>query len=83
MADTTGLVQQLSVFTGPLACAWIGPTSTNTEVLVVSSDGSTESTAFAESVIQTLSAAATNYRAVVASHGDNDAAITSLRIDPV
>jgi hypothetical protein len=83
MAETTGLVQQLSVFAGPLACAWIGPTATNTEVLVISSDGSAASTAFAETVIQTLSAAATNYRAVVAGHGDSDAAITSLRIDPV
>jgi hypothetical protein len=83
MADTTGLVQQLSVFSGPIACAWIGPTSTNTEVLVVGNDGSAGDIAFAESLIQTLSAAATNYRAVVASHGDTDAAITSLRIDPV
>jgi hypothetical protein len=83
MAETTGLVQQLSVFAGPLACAWIGPTATNTEVLVISSDGSAASTAFAETVIQTLSAAATNYRAVVAGHGDSDAAITSLQIDPV
>jgi hypothetical protein len=83
MATTTGLVQQLSVFSGPIACAWIGPTSTNTEVLVVTSDGTTADIAFAESLIQTLSAAATNYRAVVATHGDSDAAITGLTIDPV
>ena len=84
MADTTGLVQQLIVFSGPTACVWIGPTSTNSEVLIVSSSsGSTADVAFAESLVQTLSAAATNYRAVVASHGDTDATITSLRIDPV
>jgi hypothetical protein len=83
MASTTGLVQQLSVFSGPLACAWIGPTAANTEVLVVTSDGSPGGESFAESLIQTLSAAATNYRSVVAFHGDSDAAITSLRIDPV
>jgi hypothetical protein len=83
MAETTGLVQQLSVFAGPLACAWIGPTSTNTEVLAVVSDGTDAENSFAESLIQTLSAAATNYRSVVAFHGDSDATITSLRIDPV
>jgi hypothetical protein len=84
MAETTGLVQQLLVFSGPSACAWIGPTATNSEVLVVSSNtGSTADVALAESLIQTLSAAATNYRAVAAAHGDTDAAITSLRIDPV
>lgn len=83
MAETTGLVQQLSVFSGPIACAWIGPTSTNTEVLVVANDGTDADIAFAGSLIQTLAAAATNFRAVVASHGDTDAAITALNIDPV
>ena len=83
MAETTGLVQQLAVFSGPIACAWIGPTSTNTEVLVVANDGTAADIAFAGSLIQALAAAATNFRAVVASHGDTDAAITSLNIDPV
>jgi D-serine deaminase-like pyridoxal phosphate-dependent protein len=84
MAQTTGLVQQLVVFSGPSACAWIGPTATNSEVLVVNSGtGSTADVAFAESLIQTLSAAATNYRAVVAAHNDTDAIITSVSIDPV
>lgn len=84
MAETTGLVQQLVVFSGPSACAWIGPTATNSEVLVVNNgSGSTADVAFAESMIQTLSAAATNYRAVAAAHADTDAVITSVSIDPV
>lgn len=84
MAETTGLVQQLIVFSGPSACAWIGPTPTNSEVLVVNTGtGSGADVAFAESLIQALSAAATNYRAVVAGHADADAIVTSVSIDPV
>jgi hypothetical protein len=83
MAETTGLVQQLNVLPGTTACAWIGPTSSNTELLVVTNDGSDAEIAFAGSLVQTLAAAATNFRAVVAFHGDSDAIISSLRIDPV
>lgn len=84
MAETTGLVQQLNVLSGSTsACAWIGPTASNTELLVVSNDGSAEELAFAGDLVQILAAALTNYRAVVAFHGDSDSVITSLRIDPV
>lgn len=83
MAETTGLVQQLNVLSGSIACAWIGPTASNTELLVVQNDGSAEDIAFAASLVQTLAAAATNFRAVVAFHADSDAVISSLRIDPV
>lgn len=84
MAETTGLVQQLLVFSGPSACAWIGPTARNAEVLLVSSgSGSTADAAFAESLIHTLSAAATNYRSVIAAHADTDATIQSVSIEAV
>jgi hypothetical protein len=82
VAETSGLVQKLSVGQS-FSCAWIGPTPTNTELLLVTSSGSAADAAFAGSLVDTLSAALTNYRAVVAVHGDHDAKITALRIDPV
>jgi NAD-dependent SIR2 family protein deacetylase len=82
VAQTTGLVQKLTV--GEIfSCAWIGPTPNNTELLLLQNDGSPASVAFYTTAIDTLSAALTNYRAVVAIHGDSDATVTGLRIDPV
>lgn len=83
MAETTGLVQRISVLTETLSCAWIGPTPNNTEVLLVQNDGTPEGSAFANSLIRTLAAASTNYRQVVAVHGDEDANITAVRIEPI
>jgi hypothetical protein len=83
MAETSGLVQRLTVVSSTLTCAWIGPTLNNATLLVVTNDGSDADSAFAANLVQTLAAAATNYRAVAATHADNDSKITSLRIDPV
>ena len=83
MAETTGLVQRLSILSATTACVWIGPTPNNVELLVVTNDGSTADSAFAGNLVQILAAASTNYRAIVATHGDSDSKITSLRIDPV
>ena len=82
MAETTGLVQRLSVFE-ILTCVWVGPTPDNAEILLVLNDGSPASTSFAGTLVEILSAAMTNYRSVVAIHDDDNATITSLRIDPV
>jgi hypothetical protein len=82
MAETTGLVQKL-VVGASFSCAWIGPQPTNSELLLITSDGSASAAAFAASLVDTLSAAQANYRPVVAVHASNDAKITSLRIDPV
>lgn len=83
MATTTGLVQQLAVFSGPTACAWIGPSPTNTELLVVvTSSGSATDVAFAGGLVDMLSSAMMHRREVVAFHGDSSSQITSLRIDP-
>jgi hypothetical protein len=82
MAQTSGLVQKLTVG-GSFACVWIGPNTTNTELLVVTSDGSPADAAFAGTLVDTLSAALTNYRAVVAFHGDTSAKITAVTIEPV
>lgn len=83
MAQTTGLVQRLTVLSSTAACVWIGPRPNNTELLVVTNDGSTADSAFANTVIQTLAAASTNFRAVIATHGNTSAKITMLQIDPV
>jgi hypothetical protein len=82
VAETSGLVQRLTVGES-FSCVWIGPQPTNTELLLVTSDGSAQGAAFAASLVDTLSAALTNYRAVTAVHGNNNATITGLRIDPV
>jgi len=83
MAETRGLVQRLSILSNTVTCVWVGPTPNNVEALVVSNDGSTLGSAFATSLIHTLMAASSNYREVIAVHGDNDATITSLRVEPV
>jgi hypothetical protein len=83
VAQTTGLVQRLTVLSSTAACVWIGPRPNNTELLVVTNDGSAVDSAFANTLIQSLAAAATNFRAVVATHGNTDSKITMLQIDPV
>lgn len=83
MAESIGLVQRLTVTSPTLTCVWIGPTPNNTELLIVSNDSSDADTAFAANLAQTLAAAATNYRVVAAIHADNDAKISSVRVDPV
>ncbi len=83
MAQTTGLVQQLSVLSSTSACAWIGATSDNTTLLVVTNDGSASGLAYSGTLVHALASAATNYRSVVASHGDSDSTITAITIDPV
>ena len=83
MAETTGLVQRLTVLSSTLTCVWIGPTPNNAEVLLVTNDETAADAAFAANLVQTLAAAATNYRGVAAFHANNDATITSVRVDPV
>jgi hypothetical protein len=82
MAETTGLVQRLSI-SDTFTCVWVGPTANNTELLFFRNDGPLASALFASTLAEILASALTNYRAVVAIHGDNDAQITALRIDPV
>ena len=83
MAEGIGLVQRLTVVSPTLTCVWIGPTPNNTELLIVTNDNSAADTAFAANLVQTLAAAATNYRGVAATHAANNAKITSVRVDPV
>lgn len=85
MAETAGLVQKLTVIPGAaMACAWIGPTPTNTELLFVLRDSadSVDEGAFKSSIVDALMTAVASRREVVAIHGTSDAEITGLRIDP-
>lgn len=83
MAETTGLVQRISILSETATCVWVGPTPTNTTALVVTNDGTSQNAAFANTLIQTLATASTNYRQVVAVHGNSDTKITSVRIEPI
>ncbi|GLZ14983.1 hypothetical protein Acsp04_52180 [Actinomadura sp. NBRC 104425] len=85
MADTVatvGLVQRVAASTD-FTCAWIGPTPTDAELLIVTHDGTAPDIALAASLTQMLSGAATNYREVRALHASDDAKILTLQIDPV
>jgi hypothetical protein len=82
VAETTGLVQRISV--GSLfTCVWVGPTPTNSELLLVTDDGTASGAATAGNLTQALVTASTNYRPVAAIHSDNSARITAVRVDPV
>lgn len=83
--ETAGFVQRLTVIPGSsMACAWIGPTPTITELLtVVGTDDEPASVgAMRSSMVDALIAAYADRHEVVAIHGDHDARITSLRLDP-
>ena len=82
MATTTGLVQRLSVFGTSQACVWLGPTPTDTDLLIVTNDGSTADSIFASTTIETLAAAMMHRREVNVGHGATGSQITSVRIDP-
>jgi hypothetical protein len=85
MAQTSGLVQKLTVSpSSSIACAWIGPTPTNTALLWVERDTgeSAASGSFENNLVDVLIVAAVSRREVVAIHGDTDSRITGLRIDP-
>ncbi len=88
MATTTGLVQKLTILPGSsvsMACVWIGPTPSDTELLSVqrSSTDASQVGAFKNSIVDALATAMVSRREVTVGHGDSDAIITSLVIDPV
>jgi hypothetical protein len=85
MAKTAGLVQRLTVMpSGAMACAWIGPTPANTELLFVlrDVDESAADGSFENSMVDVLIAAVVSRREIVALHDDDKARITDLEINP-
>jgi hypothetical protein len=90
MATTTGLVQRLSIIPGSgseaaLACTWIGPNPSSTELLAVRRESvdSPQAGDLKTSIVNALATAQVSRREVTAVHGDSDAIITSLTITPV
>ena len=83
MAQTTGFVQLLIVKTDA-ACAWIGASPTNVEVLsiIATSNDTATTLAFKSGMVNALSAAMAGRRQVVATHGDSDATITKVQVNP-
>jgi hypothetical protein len=83
MAQTTGIVQSLTISTSQ-ACAQIGPSPSNAELLVINitSRDDVAVVAFQTSIIDALAAALASGRPVVATHGDQDAIISQMVINP-
>jgi hypothetical protein len=86
MAETQGLVQKLKILpASSLAFVYIGPTPTNTSLLLISrsSSDSAEVGAFKSNMVDAMAAAQFAHREVVAVHDASSSQITDMRIDPV
>jgi hypothetical protein len=87
MAQTAGLIQKLSVIplsNTSLACFWVGPHPTSTELFFILRPGSDSASfgAFKNSMVDALTAAYVTRQEVTLSHGDGSAEIDSLRLEP-
>jgi hypothetical protein len=83
VAETQGLVQRLKLTdTQILAFAYIGPSPTNTELLIVESGAGQppDEAAFRGALAEALSAALSSRQQVIASHDVNDIRITLLQV---
>ncbi|MGH4012502.1 MAG: hypothetical protein ACRDSL_00895 [Pseudonocardiaceae bacterium] len=80
MATSTGFVQQLSVFSGPTTCVWVGDTPSSAELLTlaVGSGDTAETIATKQSLTATLVEAAAGGRRVSVEHPDDSAAVSSV-----
>lgn len=84
MAETQGFVQRLKITSGSvLAWAYIGPSPTDTTLLLVLQEtgGSAAEIAFRASMAEALSSALASGREVTVTHGDDDATITVVDIE--
>ncbi|HVL22817.1 MAG TPA: hypothetical protein VM450_01975 [Thermomicrobiales bacterium] len=83
MAQTRGFVQRLKV-TNSIVMAWayIGPSPTDTELLIVMAPANlpAEDAATRGAIADALGAALASQTEVIAFHGDNSAEITALQI---
>jgi len=86
MAQTRGFVHRLKV-TSPsiLAWAYIGPTATNTELLLVLAplNLTAVDAAYRASMADALAVALSTNKEVVAFHPDNGAEITAVHLPPL
>jgi hypothetical protein len=86
MAQTRGFVHRLKV-TSPSILAWVyvGPTATDTELLLVMAplNLSAVDAAYRASMADALAVALSANKEVVAFHPDNSAEITSVHMPPL
>jgi hypothetical protein len=86
MAQTRGFVHRLKV-TSPslLAWAYIGPTPSNTELLLVMAPAglSAADAAYRASLADALAVALSANKEIVAFHPDNSAEITAVHMPPL
>lgn len=83
MAQTIGLVQRLKV-TPPRILAWvyIGPTPTDTDLLLILQDShpTPEDAAANASMVDALAYALVSKQEVIATHGSSDILITTVEL---
>jgi hypothetical protein len=87
MAETAGLIQRINVIpttTGGVACFWMGPHPTNTELFAIvrSSTDSAAEGAFKSSMVDALTSAYVTRQEVTISHGDDSSTVDSIRFEP-
>lgn len=84
MATTVGFVQRLTVQQPSLACAFVGPTPTNTAIFLVQGNAgeAAEVLAWKASLIDGLATAMATRQQVQVAHGDSDSTITGLTLGP-
>lgn len=87
MAETAGLVQRLSVIplsNTSLACFWVGPHPTSTEVFYILRPDSDPDQlgAFKNSMVDALTSAYVTRQEVTLFHGDTSSEVDSLRFEP-
>ena len=87
MAETSGLVQQLTIFpltSASFACAWVGPHPTNTEIFYIVRDNADSASlgAFKNSMVDALTSAYVSRQEVTIQHADDAAEVGSLSFEP-
>ena len=87
MAETAGQVQRLTILplvSSSLACAWVGPHPTSTEVFWILRDNADNAAvgAFKNSIVDALTSAYVTRQEVTVQHADDESEISSLSFEP-
>ena len=87
MAETAGLIQRLTIIplsNAGIACFWVGPHPTDTEVFFITrpDDDPAPLGAFKNSMIDALTTAYVTRQEVTIVHGDTSAAVDSITFEP-
>ncbi len=87
MAETAGLMQRITVIPLPttsMACFWIGPHPTSTDLFYILRPDSDPAGlgAFKNSMVDALTTAYVTRQEVTIFHGDGSSQVDSLRFEP-